>query len=58
MRELTRRGEVMVYEHPGQWACVDHERDMIYLNRLWKENKAFWEVWREVVKPKLASTGR
>lgn len=58
MRELTRRGEVMVYEHPGQWACVDHERDMIYLNRLWKENKAFWEVWREAVKPRLASTGR
>lgn len=58
MRELTRRGEVMVYQHPGNWACVDHERDMVYLNRLWKEDKAFWEVWREDIKTKYAGASR
>ena len=38
-------GEVMVYKHDGNWECMDHERDVIQLNRLWNENKAFWKVW-------------
>ncbi len=39
---LAKRGEIMVYRHEGQWECVDNERDVAHLNRLWKENKAFW----------------
>ena len=39
------KGEVMVYKHEGSWECMDHERDVQHLNKLWIENKAFWKVW-------------
>jgi glucose-1-phosphate cytidylyltransferase len=45
LEKLSENGEVMVYKHSGKWECVDHERDIIYLNKLWSENKAFWKVW-------------
>ena len=45
LEKLAGRGEVMVYKHKGKWECMDHERDVIHLNKLWNENKAFWKVW-------------
>ena len=42
---LAKTGQVMVYKHEGNWDCMDHERDVVYLNELWKENKAFWKIW-------------
>ena len=46
LEDLSRKGEVMVYKHDGLWECMDHERDVIYLNKLWDDNNAFWKVWR------------
>ena len=43
--KLAVQGEVMVYKHEGEWACMDHERDVAYLNRLWNSNSAFWKNW-------------
>jgi len=43
--KLAKKGEIMVYKHSGNWECVDTERDLLHLNTLWKENKAFWKVW-------------
>ncbi|MFX0186801.1 MAG: glucose-1-phosphate cytidylyltransferase [Candidatus Hodarchaeota archaeon] len=43
--KLTEMGEVMVYKHEGNWECMDHERDVVHLNKLWISNKAFWKVW-------------
>ncbi len=45
IEKLTNDGQVMVYKHEGQWACMDHERDVINLNNLWNEKKAFWKLW-------------
>ena len=45
LERLTEAGEVMVYNHPGRWECMDHERDVSRLNRLWSEGKAFWKAW-------------
>ncbi len=42
---LTKKGEVMVYKHEGNWECMDHERDVQHLNKLWDNNIAFWKVW-------------
>ena len=42
---LAQKGEVMLYEHLGKWECVDTERDLTHLNKLWNEYKAFWKVW-------------
>ena len=37
----SRRGYGL--QHKGQWECMDHERDVVYLNRLWNDNSAFWK---------------
>lgn len=46
IERLVGRGEVMMYRHNGQWACVDHDRDLNHLNRLWDRGEAFWQLWR------------
>ena len=45
LEKLTASGEVIVYNHEGQWECMDHERDVQHLNKLWNDEKAFWKVW-------------
>ncbi|MGH7619073.1 MAG: glucose-1-phosphate cytidylyltransferase [Gemmatimonadaceae bacterium] len=45
MEQLAREGELMVYQHPGDWACVDTFRDLQHLNHLWAGRHAFWKVW-------------
>lgn len=45
LEELAVQGELMIYKHPGKWACMDTIRDMEYLNRLWDNNEAFWKTW-------------
>ena len=45
LEKLAQNGEVMVYKHKGSWECMDHERDVVHLNTLWNENKAFWKKW-------------
>ena len=45
LEDLAKQGEIMVYEHRGFWECVDTERDLKHLNKLWQENKASWKVW-------------
>ena len=46
LEKLAKEGEVMVYEHNGFWECVDTERDLNHLNKLWDENKASWKLWK------------
>ena len=45
LEEIAKAGEVMVYRHEGNWECMDHGRDVLHLNKLWKNNQAFWKVW-------------
>lgn len=40
---LAREGELMVYKHAGDWACMDTVRDIEYLNNLWSSGKEFWK---------------
>jgi glucose-1-phosphate cytidylyltransferase len=47
LEDLAKEGQVMVYEHNGFWECVDTERDLNHLNKLWQENKATWKLWQE-----------
>lgn len=44
--KLVPLGEVMVYKHLGNWECIDTERDLKHLNKLWGEGNAFWKTWR------------
>jgi glucose-1-phosphate cytidylyltransferase len=43
--KLAELGKIAVYKHEGYWACMDNERDVYNLNKLWKNNQAFWKVW-------------
>ena len=45
LEELSKKGHVMVYKHEGSWECMDNERDVNHLNKLWNEKKAFWKIW-------------
>lgn len=44
--KLVPLGEVMIYKHLRNWECVDTERDLKHLNKLWGEGKAFWKTWK------------
>jgi glucose-1-phosphate cytidylyltransferase len=43
--KLASEGQVAVYRHLGKWECVDNERDLIHLNKLWDDGEAFWKKW-------------
>ncbi|MFC1595701.1 glucose-1-phosphate cytidylyltransferase [Candidatus Margulisiibacteriota bacterium] len=45
LEDLAQNGEVMAYQHPGSWECMDNVREMQHLNKLWDSGKAFWKVW-------------
>jgi len=45
LEKLASEGKIAVYKHDGLWACMDTERDLNYLERIWKNNEAFWKVW-------------
>jgi glucose-1-phosphate cytidylyltransferase len=45
LEDLAKKGEIMVYEHKGFWECVDTERDLNHLNKLWNKEKAAWKLW-------------
>ncbi|MGL4344555.1 MAG: glucose-1-phosphate cytidylyltransferase [Cellulosilyticaceae bacterium] len=44
--KLAKEGQIAVYQHDGLWACMDNEREMAYLNKMWKAGDAFWKVWK------------
>ena len=43
LEKLTRKGQLMAFEHKGFWKCMDTMRDKILLNKLWKEGNALWK---------------
>lgn len=45
LEQVARDGELMVFQHRGNWACMDTDRDRAHLNKLWDEGTAFWKRW-------------
>lgn len=43
--QIARDGQLMVFSHLGNWACMDTERDRTYLEKLWSTGSAFWKRW-------------
>ncbi|TSC68611.1 MAG: glucose-1-phosphate cytidylyltransferase [Parcubacteria group bacterium Gr01-1014_56] len=43
--KLAKSRQIMVYKHTGQWQCVDTERDLKHLNKIWDDGNAFWKMW-------------
>lgn len=45
LSNLAANGQLKVYNHTGFWQCMDTYRDSMFLNDLWKSNRAKWKVW-------------
>ena len=45
LEKIAEEGELMLYEHSGQWECMDNTREMNHLNALWAKNEAYWKIW-------------
>ncbi len=43
LEQLAEKGELMVYQHPGYWQCMDTVRDKATLEDLWVNDKAPWK---------------
>ncbi|MFH1111380.1 MAG: glucose-1-phosphate cytidylyltransferase [Planctomycetota bacterium] len=43
--KLAEDRELAIFTHRGFWACMDTQRDLDYLNRLWASGEAPWAVW-------------
>ena len=46
LRKLALKKEIAAFRHNGFWYGMDSARDNIFLNNLWKKNKAPWKIWK------------
>jgi glucose-1-phosphate cytidylyltransferase len=46
LEKLAEDNQIAIYKHSGNWECIDTERDYQYLNKLWNEKRAFWQIWK------------
>ena len=45
LQQLAKDKELMVYRHTGFWECMDTQRDVAYLNKIWEQGNAPWKKW-------------
>lgn len=43
--ELSRRGRLAAWSHPGFWQPMDTLRDKMLLEELWQRGNAPWKIW-------------
>jgi glucose-1-phosphate cytidylyltransferase len=43
--QMTRDGQLMVYQHEGFWQPMDTPREFEILNQLWQSDQPPWKVW-------------
>ena len=42
---LAREGKLGIYKHNGFWQCMDTQREMQLLEKMWQSGKAPWKIW-------------
>ena len=45
MENLVKKNKLIAFKHYSFWQCMDTMRDKLYLEKLWKKNKAPWKKW-------------
>jgi glucose-1-phosphate cytidylyltransferase len=45
LETLSRKGELMAFEHEGFWQPMDTLRDKTHLEDLWQKGAAPWKLW-------------
>lgn len=46
LETLAKEGQLMAYQHPSFWQCMDTLRDRVLLEDLWQKGNAPWMTWR------------
>jgi len=47
LERLARDGQLVAYQHPGFWQCMDTLRDVRFLEELWEGGHPPWKVWKD-----------
>ena len=47
MQNLSKSKNLIAFKHTGFWQCMDTLREKIFLNQLWKKNKAPWKKFEK-----------
>jgi glucose-1-phosphate cytidylyltransferase len=45
LEHLATDGQLVAYQHPDFWLCMDTLRDVQMLEKLWDGGKAPWKIW-------------
>jgi glucose-1-phosphate cytidylyltransferase len=45
LENLASDGQLVAYQHPDFWLCMDTLRDVQMLERLWAGGEAPWKIW-------------
>ncbi len=43
--KLAEEKQLMSFRHKGFWQCMDTQREMKLLNKLWNDGNAPWKKW-------------
>ena len=46
MEQLVAEGQLMSFFHDGFWQCMDTQREMQLLEKMWQSKKAPWKIWK------------
>jgi glucose-1-phosphate cytidylyltransferase len=45
LEQISSDGQLVAYQHPEFWLCMDTLRDVQMLEKLWAEGNAPWKIW-------------
>ena len=46
IQKLVKKGQLAAYKHTGFYQPMDTLNDKKILEKMWKEKKALWKVWK------------
>lgn len=45
LEKIAADGQLAAYQHNDFWHCMDTQRDVYMLEKLWQEDRAPWKLW-------------
>ena len=45
LEQISSDGQLVAYQHPEFWHCMDTLRDLQMLEKLWADGNAPWKIW-------------
>ena len=44
LENISRDNQLVAYKHDGFWQCMDTKRDKDFLDDLWQQKQAPWQI--------------